>query len=58
MRFIEGEVIDIDLEAQVVRYAAGPQRRPQEMSYDYLLLALGSETNYFGMTQSRSARQR
>jgi NADH dehydrogenase len=51
VRFTEGEVIDIDLESRVVRYVAGPLRRQQEMSYDYLLLALGSETNYFGMTQ-------
>ena len=34
-----------------MRYAVGPLRRRQEMAYDYLLLALGSETNYFGMTQ-------
>jgi NADH:ubiquinone reductase (H+-translocating) len=51
IRFIEGEVIDIDLPARVVRYATGASRRQQEMDYDFLLLALGSETNYFGMTQ-------
>ncbi len=50
VRFAEGEVIDIDLETRVVRYAVGPLKRRQEMNYDYLLLALGSETNYFGMT--------
>ena len=49
IRFIEGEVIDIDLSARMVRYAVGVSRRRQEMHYDYLLLALGSETNYFGM---------
>jgi NADH dehydrogenase len=48
IRFIEGEVIDIDLHARVVRYAVGLRRR-QQMTYDCLLLALGSETNYFGM---------
>jgi len=26
-----------------------PLRRPGEITYDYLLLAMGSETNYFGM---------
>lgn len=51
IRFIEGEVIDIDLPSRVVRYAVGASRRRQETAYDYLLLALGSETNYFGMTQ-------
>jgi NADH dehydrogenase len=50
IRFIEGEVLDIDLSARVVRYAVGAARRRQEMATDYLLLALGSETNYFGMT--------
>ena len=49
VRFVEGEVVGIDLDARVVRCAVGPTRRPQEMGYDYLLLALGSETNYFGM---------
>ena len=33
-----------------MRYAVATLRLRQEMSYDYLLLALGSETNYFGMT--------
>jgi NADH:ubiquinone reductase (H+-translocating) len=51
IRFIEGEVLDIDLPARVVRYAVGTARRRQELSYDYLLLALGSETNYFGMAE-------
>ena len=51
VRFIEGEVTDIDLKARVVRCALGPRRRQQEMTYDYLLLALGSETNYLGMAQ-------
>ena len=51
VRFIEGEVTDVDLNARVVRYAVGPRRRPQEITYDNLLLALGSETNYLGMTE-------
>lgn len=51
VRFIEGEVTDIDLNLRAVRYAVGALRRPQEVSFDYLLVALGSETNYFGMEQ-------
>jgi NADH dehydrogenase len=51
IRFTEGEVVDIDLHARVVRYDTGPSRRRQEMTYDYLLMALGSETNYAGMPQ-------
>src|SRR6476661_391372 len=46
IRFIEGEVLDIDLPARFVRYAVGASRRRQEMGYDYLLMALGSETNF------------
>lgn len=51
VRFIEGEVQQIDLQARVVRYGAGSLRRERELAYDYLLLALGSETNYFGMKE-------
>ena len=49
VRLIEAEVTGIDLRARVVRYAVGGLRQPRELSFDYLLLALGSETNYFGM---------
>jgi NADH dehydrogenase len=48
VRLIQAEVTDIDLQARVVRYAVGPLRRPGELTYDHLLLALGSETNYLG----------
>ena len=51
IRFIEGEVVEIDLQARVVGYAVGASRRRQRMTFDYLLLALGSETNFFGMMQ-------
>jgi NADH dehydrogenase len=47
VRLIQAEVADIDLQARVVRYAAGALRRARELTYDHLLLALGSETNYF-----------
>lgn len=49
VRFIQGETVSIDLQSRRVNYAVGPLRRPQDVSYDYLLLALGSETNFFGM---------
>lgn len=49
VRFVEGDVVGIDLTARVVRYTAGGLRRGHELSYDYLVLALGAETNYFGM---------
>jgi NADH dehydrogenase len=49
VRLIQAEVTGIDLQARVVRYDVGGLRQPRELSFDYLLLALGSETNYFGM---------
>ena len=49
VRLIQAEVADIDLQARVVQYAVGALRRPRELTYDHLLLAMGSETNYFGM---------
>lgn len=49
VRFVQGQVTAIDLDARVVRYTVGQRRRPQEMAFDHLLLALGSEPNYFGM---------
>jgi NADH dehydrogenase len=49
VRFIEADVVAIDPQERRVRVAAGTLRRTQELAYDYLLLALGAETNYFGM---------
>jgi NADH:ubiquinone reductase (H+-translocating) len=49
VRFIEAEVAHIDLHHRQVRLEVGALRQTRELSYDYLLLALGSETNYFGM---------
>jgi NADH dehydrogenase len=55
VRVIQGEVTDIDLQARVVRYAVGALRQPRELTYDHLLLAMGSETNYFGMKHLEAA---
>lgn len=55
VRLIQAEVADIDLQARVVRYLVGPLRRPHELRYDHLLLAMGSETNYFGMKDVEAA---
>jgi NADH dehydrogenase len=55
VRLIQAEVADIDLQARVVRYNVGALRRPRELSYDHLLLAMGSETNYFGMQDLEAA---
>lgn len=49
VRCIEGDVTAIDLQGRCVEYAVGPQRRAQRMHFDYLLLAPGAVTNFFGM---------
>ncbi|MEM4780935.1 MAG: NAD(P)/FAD-dependent oxidoreductase [Halalkalicoccus sp.] len=43
-RFIEGEVTDLDTDARVVSLADGT-----EIEYDYVLVALGSDTAYYGI---------
>jgi NADH dehydrogenase len=48
--FIRGRVVKIDLENRRVVLAAGDATDPpREISYDELVLALGSVPNYFGM---------
>ena len=42
-RFLRGTVVDIDPEAKVVRTEL------QTIPYDYLIIALGSKNNYFGV---------
>jgi NADH:ubiquinone reductase (H+-translocating) len=49
-RLIQGEVTGIDFRARMVRYCVGALRQPREITYDHLLIALGSETHYFGMS--------
>jgi NADH dehydrogenase len=44
IRFIQSEVVGIDLPNGVVRLATG-----EELKAEFLVLALGSETNYFGI---------
>ena len=43
-RFRQGEVLGVDLEGRRLLLDDG------EISYDYLIMAAGSRTNYFGMT--------
>jgi NADH:ubiquinone reductase (H+-translocating) len=49
VKFIEAEVQAIDLGARRVRCVGGVARREVEFEFDHLLLALGSETNFFDM---------
>lgn len=43
-RVLLGEVVDVDLEANVLR----TNGEPAELTYDWLVLALGAKTSYFG----------
>ncbi|WP_341856644.1 FAD-dependent oxidoreductase [Brachybacterium sp. GPGPB12] len=47
MRYRQGEVVGVDPERKVVTLNEG-QRGDQELSYDYLVLANGATTTYFG----------
>jgi len=43
-RFVEGEVVDLDVDERTVELADG-----DEIGYDYVLVALGSQTAYYGI---------
>jgi NADH dehydrogenase len=45
---IEAEVQDVDLSAKNIRCVHGLDRAELECEFDHLMLALGSETNFFG----------
>ncbi|MCG7310379.1 MULTISPECIES: NAD(P)/FAD-dependent oxidoreductase [Brachybacterium] len=47
MRYRQGEVVGVDPEQKVVRLENGTNS-PDELSYDYLVLANGATTTYFG----------
>src|SRR5882672_85268 len=49
VRFVEAEVQSIDLNARQVRCTGGVARFDLAFEFDHLLLALGSETNFFGL---------
>src|SRR5215471_15716809 len=47
--FFHGEVQAIDIQSRRVRLVHGPERHLHEMDYDYLVIALGSTTNYYNI---------
>jgi NADH dehydrogenase len=49
VEFFHGEVQAIDLQSRRVRLVHGPERHLHEMEYDYLVIALGSTTNYYNI---------
>jgi NADH dehydrogenase len=48
VKFVEADVRDVDLNARKIRCVHGIGDADLEFEYDHLLLALGSETNFFG----------
>jgi NADH dehydrogenase len=49
VKFFHGEVDSIDLEGKRVSLFHGPSRHAHELSYDYLVISLGSTTNFFNL---------
>ena len=50
-QLFHGEVERIDLISKTVTVVHGAKRHGHELKYDYLILALGSMTNFFGMPE-------
>jgi len=49
VKFFHGEVHSIDLASKCVSLFHGPNRHMHELRYDYLIIALGSTTNFFNL---------
>src|SRR5215470_2527805 len=49
VKFVEAEVQSIDLNARHVHCVSGVAKLRVEFEFDHLLLALGSETNFFDL---------
>lgn len=53
VKFAQAEVQSVNVERRIVRCLEGARRIPLEFAFDHLLLALGSETNFFDMSGVR-----
>jgi NADH dehydrogenase len=49
VKFVQAEITSIDLAGRRVHCTRDLRRLPFELEYDHLLLAIGSETNFFGI---------
>src|SRR5246500_2962266 len=49
VKFFAGEIEGINLQKKIVTVHHGGERHSHELEYDYLLLALGSVTNFFNL---------
>jgi NADH dehydrogenase len=50
VQFFEGDVESVDLEARRVAVSHGADRHTHNLEYDHLVVALGSVTNFYGLT--------
>jgi NADH dehydrogenase len=49
VKFFAGEVLEVDLDRQKVTLAHGTDGHSHDVPYDYLVLALGSQTNFYNL---------
>ena len=49
VNFFHGEVRGIDLATKRVQVVHGPEHHPHQIEYDYLVIALGGITNFYGI---------
>lgn len=49
VNFFHGEVRGIDLPSKRIHVVHGPEHHPHEIQYDYLVIALGGTTNFYGI---------
>jgi NADH dehydrogenase len=49
VRFFQGEVTGIDCEARTITVAHGFEEHEHALAYDYLIVSLGSTTNFYGL---------
>lgn len=48
--FFHGEVRGIDLSSKRIQVVHGPEHHPHEIEFDYLVIALGGTTNFYGIS--------
>jgi NADH dehydrogenase len=49
VQFFQGEVLDVDIDARKVRVCHGTDGHAHQLPFDYLVVALGSMTNFYNL---------
>jgi NADH dehydrogenase len=49
VKFFAGEVLEVDLDRQRVKLAHGTDGHSHDLQYDHVVLALGSQTNFYNL---------